>query len=88
MLSTDSSSTCGRAEPLRDYAFDELPAGDRGAMEQHLAKCGECALELDRLRMTSAALRSLPDQEIPQRIAFVSDKVFEPSPVTTTSSIS
>ena len=32
------------------------------------------------LRLTTAALRTLPDREIPQRIAFVSDKVFEPSP--------
>jgi anti-sigma factor RsiW len=79
MLSTDSSSTCGRADALRDYAFDELPASERNVMEQHLAQCGECTLELDRLQMTSAALRSLPDLEIPQRIAFVSDKVFEPS---------
>src|SRR5258708_37318755 len=30
--------------------------------------------------MTQAALFSLRDEEIPQRIAFVSDKVFEPSP--------
>jgi hypothetical protein len=79
MLSTDSSSTCGRAEALRDYAFDELPASERKAMEQHVAQCSECTLELDRLQMTTAALRILPDREIPQRIAFVSDKVFEPS---------
>jgi len=80
MLSTDSPSSCGRAEALRDYAFDELPAHERRAMEQHLAICGDCVLELDQLRLTSAALRTLPDREIPQRIAFVSDRVFEPSP--------
>jgi len=70
---------CRHSENLRDYAFDELPAGERLAVEQHLAACGECSLELDRLRLTAAALRALPDREIPQRIAFVSDKVFEPS---------
>ncbi len=80
-MSTDSSSPCGSAEALRDYAFDELPADERRTMEQHLAVCGDCALELDQLRLTTAALRTLPDREIPQRIAFVSDKVFEPSPV-------
>jgi anti-sigma factor RsiW len=81
MLSTDSHSSCGRAEALRDYAFDEqLPQDKRRAMEQHLAACGDCALELDQLRLTTAALRTLPDREIPQRIAFVSDRVFEPSP--------
>jgi len=83
MLSTDSTSSsfpsCGRAEALRDYAFDELPADERRAMEQHLAACGGCALELDQLRLTTAALHTLPDREIPQRIAFVSDRVFKPS---------
>ena len=72
-------SPCGQTELLRDYAFDELPAGDRPAMERHLAECAECAQELDQLRLTTAALRMLPDREIPQRIAFVSDKVFQPS---------
>lgn len=66
-------------ESLRDYAFDELPQTERAAVEQHVTTCGQCALELDRLRMTTAALRMLPDQEIPQRIAFVSDRVFERS---------
>jgi len=83
MLSTDSSlppsGACDRAEVLRDYAFDELPAEERRAFEQHLATCGDCALELDQWRLTTAALRMLPDREIPQRIAFISDRVFEPS---------
>jgi anti-sigma factor RsiW len=68
-------------EALRDYAFGELSADRQPELEQHLGICGECTLELDRLRLTTAALRTLPDREIPQRIAFVSDKVFEPSPV-------
>ena len=72
-------SKCDRAEALRDYAFDELPAAERPGMERHVADCGDCAAELDQLRLTAAALRVLPDREIPQRIAFVSDKVFEPS---------
>jgi hypothetical protein len=69
------------SEALRDYAVGELAAGQKPALEQHLAVCGECADELDRLRVTTAALGMLPDREIPQRIAFVSDKVFAPSPV-------
>jgi anti-sigma factor RsiW len=83
MLSSDStlpfSSSCERAEALRDYAFDEIPAEERGSMEQHLKECEDCVLELDRLRLTTAALRTLQEHEIPQRIAFVSDRVFEPS---------
>src|SRR5712671_3214293 len=72
---------CDRIDDVRDYAFDELDAGARAAIQQHLAACGECAMELDRLQLTTAALRILPDREIPQRIAFVSDKVFQASPV-------
>jgi hypothetical protein len=33
---------------------------------------------LDRLNFTQSALASLGDEEIPRRIAFVSDRVFEP----------
>src|SRR5207248_5009280 len=79
-MSHNAHSPCDRAEALRDYAYEELAADERRGMEQHLAGCAECALELDRLRITTAALRTLPDREIPQRIAFVSDRVFEPSP--------
>ena len=72
--------SCNQLDVLRDYAFDELDAPGRAAVERHLPQCGECQAELDRMRVTTAALRVLPDVEIPQRIAFVSDKVFEPSP--------
>jgi anti-sigma factor RsiW len=68
-------------EDLRAYAVGEIEADRQPELEQHVAVCGDCALELDRLRLTTAALRTLPDREVPQRIAFVSDKVFEPSPV-------
>jgi anti-sigma factor RsiW len=74
-------NTCDRAEALRDYAFDELAGDELRSLEQHIATCAHCAADLDRLRLTTAALRALPDREIPQRIAFVSDKVFRPSPV-------
>jgi anti-sigma factor RsiW len=80
MLSIDSNPSCNRAEALRDYVFDEqLPQDERRAMEEHLTTCGTCVMELDQLRLTATALRTLPDREIPQRIAFVSDQVFEPS---------
>jgi len=64
---------------LRDYALDELPQPDRQLVEKHVRSCSDCREELGRLQITQAALRSLPDEEIPQRIAFVSDKVFAPS---------
>jgi len=65
---------------LRDYFLRELPEEGRREVEQHLKACRACREELDRLRVTEAALLTLREEEIPQRIAFVSDKIFEPSP--------
>ena len=64
---------------LRDYFFQELDAAARSRVEAHVRTCPGCREELERLRGTEAALLVLRDEEIPQRIAFVSDKVFEPS---------
>jgi anti-sigma factor RsiW len=65
---------------LNDYFLEELPGPKLRQVEAHVKTCPSCAEELDRLRIMGAALRSVPDEEIPQRIAFVSDKIFEPSP--------
>jgi hypothetical protein len=65
---------------LRDYFLKELPNAQQREVEGHVKSCQVCRQELDRLQLTEAALFSLRDEEIPQRIAFVSDKVFEPSP--------
>jgi len=64
---------------LRDYYFQELAENERRVTEVHVKTCAHCREELDRLRGTEAALLTLPDEEIPQRIGFVSDPVFEPS---------
>jgi anti-sigma factor RsiW len=65
---------------LRDYFLKELPDQERRHVEAHVRDCLSCREELDRLGMTQAALFSLRDEEIPQRVAFVSDQIFEPSP--------
>jgi len=66
---------------LRDYLLQELAGPQqRRQVEAHVKTCAPCREELDRLRITEAALRCMADEEIPQRIAFVSDKIFEPSP--------
>jgi anti-sigma factor RsiW len=64
---------------LNAYYFGELPADERRGAEEHVAACAACRAELERLRVTQTALASIPDEEIPQRVAFVSDKVFEPN---------
>jgi hypothetical protein len=65
---------------LRDYCLHELSAAERQQVESHVKGCGSCREELDRLRLTEAALLTWREEEIPQRIGFVSDKIFEPSP--------
>jgi anti-sigma factor RsiW len=57
-----------------------LSTAEKAEVEAWLATSAAGRVELDLLRLTNQALKSLPDEEIPQRIAFVSDKVFEPSP--------
>ncbi|MDX2179627.1 MAG: hypothetical protein SFV18_08555 [Bryobacteraceae bacterium] len=47
-------------------------------MDEELREYARTPEDAERLAATLTALRSLPDEEIPRRIAFVSDKVFEP----------
>jgi len=65
---------------LKDYFLRELADPQQRQVEAHIKLCQPCREELDRLRVTEAALLCLREEEIPQRIAFVSDKIFEPSP--------
>lgn len=62
----------------KGFVLGEIPETERGEAEAHLAGCEACREEVERLRVTEAALLAVADEEIPQRIAFVSDKVFEP----------
>ena len=66
---------------LKDYFLGELAAARRTEVEIHVEGCPGCREELERLQATGAVLMTLREEEIPQRIAFVSDPIFEPSPV-------
>lgn len=63
---------------LKGYLLGELGEAERRPLEEHLKACQACGEELERLRLTQTALLSLPDEEAPHKIAFVSDKIFEP----------
>ena len=63
---------------VKAYFLGELAATEKTSVEGHVRACQNCREELERLNMTQAALLSLEQEEVPQRIAFVSDKVFEP----------
>jgi hypothetical protein len=60
------------------YALGELDRTARMEAESHAAACANCREELATLRLTLDTLSTLREEEIPRRIAFVSDKVFEP----------
>ncbi len=60
------------------YALGELDRPARTEAESHAATCASCRNELATLRLTLDTLSTLRDEEMPRRIAFVSDKVFEP----------
>ncbi len=63
---------------LKDYFFGELSPQDRRTVDLHLPSCPKCREELDALNLTRNALLMVRHEEPPSRIAFVSDKVFEP----------
>ena len=60
------------------YALGELAANERREAEGHAATCEGCRGELAHVRLTIDTLSALREEEVPRRIAFVSDKVFEP----------
>jgi anti-sigma factor RsiW len=64
---------------LRDYFLKEIARPQALLVEEHVRECRRCQEELDRLRLTQAALFALREEELPQRIAFVSDAASEPS---------
>ncbi len=58
----------------KGYLLNELAAPERQAAREHLPQCPACRQELERLRLTQMALASLPEEEIPRRIAFVAGR--------------
>ncbi len=65
-------------QDLKGYLLGELAEAERRQVADHLSGCSGCSEEMARLRLTTAALGQLHEQEIPCRIAFVSDRIFEP----------
>ncbi len=63
---------------LKAYVIGEVAQKERAVVEDHVRGCQSCREELERLNLTRSMLASLEDEDIPRRIAFVSDRVFEP----------
>ena len=72
--------SCSFAETpdWKAYAMGELAPEDCCQAEAHAADCSGCREELTSLRLTLDTLSTLREEEVQRRIAFVSDKVFEP----------
>jgi anti-sigma factor RsiW len=62
----------------KGYSLKELDPDAARTAEAHLASCPVCREELATVRLTLDTLSALREEEVPRRIAFVSDKVFEP----------
>ncbi|MEO8097520.1 MAG: hypothetical protein ABI811_07440 [Acidobacteriota bacterium] len=60
------------------YALGEMEASGRRDAAAHMVICESCREELAEVEATLATLAMLREEEVPRRIAFVSDKVFEP----------
>ena len=60
------------------YLLGELNPEVSRQAETHMAACSICHEEVATLRLTLDTLSTLREEEVPRRIAFVSDKVFEP----------
>jgi anti-sigma factor RsiW len=64
---------------LKAYLFAELESGERRRVDEHVSACSACREELNRLQLTQASLLMVREEELPRRVAFVSDAVFEPN---------
>ena len=71
-----SNFDCSKLD-WKGYALGELDKNARAEAEAHAVTCQNCREELAATRLTLDALSTLHEEEVPRRIAFVSDKVFE-----------
>lgn len=60
---------------LSAYLDGELAPPQRDELEGHLAACPSCRRELEELRATAAALRSLPVHDVPRSFALRPEQV-------------
>lgn len=63
---------------VKAYSMGEMGEADTRSAAAHVAGCEACREELAGVQATLGSLALLRDEELPRRIAFISDKVFEP----------
>ncbi len=63
---------------LHAYVLGELTETERREAEQFIASNPEAGLEVERLRLVTACMRSVAEEEPARRIHFVYDKLLDP----------
>ena len=66
------------SELISAYLDGELQGPELGQLLDHLARCGKCAAELERIQEVRAAVRSLPVLELPTGLVPEADPVVVP----------
>src|SRR3990172_5679128 len=69
-------------ESLSPYIDGEMRASAAERLEAHLAACEGCRLELEQLRATAAALRDLPEIEVPRSFTLSPERAAARRPLT------
>ncbi len=69
---------CSQNIDWKAYVLGEMSESEKRSASAHAASCQECREELAGLQITLSTLATLREEEVPRRIAFVSDPVFEP----------
>ncbi|MDO8611297.1 MAG: zf-HC2 domain-containing protein [Dehalococcoidia bacterium] len=69
-------------DQLSAYIDGELEAAAAERLEAHLAACEGCRLELGQLRATAAALRDLPEAEVPRSFTLSPERAAGRRPLT------
>lgn len=68
MARVKSSSSCETVELVSAYLDGQLQPGELDIVVEHLGECAQCIAEFHQLKEIRAALRTLPNLEIPDRL--------------------
>jgi len=68
MAGVKTSRSCDATELVSAYLDGQLFPGELDVVVEHLAGCSECIAEFHQLKEIRAALRTLPNLELPERL--------------------
>ena len=65
-------------ELISAYLDGELHGAEQSQLQEHLAGCGKCSVDMEQLQFVRSAVRSLPVLELPEGIVPEADPVVVP----------